>query len=98
MSTVTLFIGGRDYAVACADGEEAHVTQLGALIDEKLDQLPAASNQSEVRGLLFAALLLADELSEWRQNPPPAASGERLTAIATQLETIATTLERLASS
>ena len=35
MSDVTLKIGGRSYAVACAAGEEEHVATLGRLIDEK---------------------------------------------------------------
>jgi len=98
MNTVNLIIGGRDYAVACARGEEEHVTRLGSLIDEKLDQLPQASNQSETRGLLFAALLLADEVSEWRENPAPAAPvpDARLDAIAAQLESLAAAIERLA--
>jgi len=96
MNTVNLIIGGRDYAVACARGEEEHVTRLGGLIDEKLDQLPQASNQSEVRGLLFAALLLADEVSEWRQAPAPTIPDDRLNTIAASLESLAAALERLA--
>ena len=109
MSKVTLIIGGRDYAVACAPGEEAHVTYLGELIDEKLLDQPAAVAQSEVRSLLFAALLLADELSEARvtiaetpaapATPPPAADpaiNARMAAIADRLEQLAATIEGLA--
>lgn len=96
MNTVNLIVGGRDYAVACARGEEDHVVQLGGLIDEKLAQLPQAANQSEARGLLFAALLLADEVSEWRKKPAAAATDDRLAAIADQLEKLAAALEDLA--
>ena len=64
MSNVTLSIGGRDYTVACAVGEEAHVAGLGRLIDAKLATMDAAAGQAESRSLLFAALLLADELHE----------------------------------
>ncbi len=108
MSKVTLIIGGRDYAVACSPGEEAHVTYLGELIDEKLLEQPAAVAQSEVRSLLFAALLLADELSEARvliaEAPaaapsPPApdpAVNARMAAIADRLEQLAATIEALA--
>ncbi len=68
MSNLTLKIGGRDYTVACADGEEAHVSALGRLIDDKVQQMGNAA-QSEPRQLLFAALLLADELHEARGRP-----------------------------
>lgn len=66
MSTVTLTIGPKSYAVACADGEEAHITALGAIIAEKYAQLGAARAPQEAQNLLFAALFLADELAEAR--------------------------------
>ncbi len=66
MSNVTLTIGGRHYTVACAAGEEAHIEKLGGAIDAKLQGTPGLSGQSEARTLLFAALLLADELHEAR--------------------------------
>jgi cell division protein ZapA len=64
VSNVTLSIGGREYKVACAAGEEAHVAGLGRLIDGKLAAMEGMTGQSEARTLLFAALLLADELHE----------------------------------
>ena len=66
MSEVRLSIGGRDYTVACADGEEAHVTRLGEAIDGKFRQLGGSVSNKEAQNLLFAALLLADELHEQR--------------------------------
>ncbi|NBC36391.1 cell division protein ZapA [Novosphingobium sp. FSY-8] len=80
MSNISLFVGGRDYVVACAPGEEAHVTALGVLIDEKLDELPESVAQSEVRSLLFAALLLADEVVELRQVAEDAARAQSAVA------------------
>ena len=80
MSNVTLSIGGRDYTVACDTGEEAHVAALGRLIAEKLAAMPGNVALGESRSLLFAALLLADELNDLRQArlapppPPPAAA------------------------
>ncbi len=73
MSNVTLHIGGRDYTVACAEGEEAHVASLGALIDEKIQAMGAGHN--EPRQLLFAALLLADELHDAKHRGGGASSG-----------------------
>jgi cell division protein ZapA len=77
MSTVTLTIGPKSYSVACADGQEAHITQLGAMIAEKYAQLGASRAPLEAQNLLFAALFLADELAEARKAavlaPPEAA-------------------------
>jgi len=64
VSNVTLEIGGRQFSVASADGEEEHVVKLGQMIDAKLRAMGGASGQSESRMMLFAALLLADEIHE----------------------------------
>ncbi|MFM5952793.1 MAG: cell division protein ZapA [Novosphingobium sp.] len=100
MSNVTLQIGGRAYTVACAEGEEDHVTELGRLIDEKMQTIGTGHN--EVRQLLFAALILADELHEARGRPGGAAASPAaalpdhsaaLDAIADRLEKCAAALE-----
>lgn len=99
MSNINLQIGGRTYAVACAPGEEAHVKALGRLIDGKLAGMPGATGQPEARALLYAALLLADELHELQStqpSPPPAAPAED-PAAAEKLEEMAERLEMLAS-
>ncbi|HEU4651772.1 MAG TPA: cell division protein ZapA [Croceibacterium sp.] len=94
MSNVTLSIGGRHYTVACAAGEEQHVEALGRAIDVKLEGQAQLSGQSEARTLLFAALLLADELHELRSGSPGAASDAAPSAAA--LEAVADRLEDLA--
>ena len=109
MSNVRLEIGGRQFTVACAEGEEEHVTGLGEMIAAKIATMGDLSGQSESRMLLFAALLLADELHEATARaqaaPPPSAlapvlapvlangSAERLVTIAERLENLATRLE-----
>lgn len=106
MSNVTLTIGGRSYTVACAAGEEDHVAGLGQAIDAKIQSMGAART-TETRQLLFAALLLADEVHEAKSRsgsgsavPAPAAQpalddshAERLEAIAAKLEACALALE-----
>lgn len=62
--TVTLTIGGRNYTVACAPGEEDHITKLAAAIDAKVRQLGGSRSPQDSQNLLFAGLLLADELHE----------------------------------
>jgi len=73
MSTVTLSIGPKNYTIACADGEEAHIRALGAMIAEKYARLGQARAPLEAQNLLFAALFLADELAEARKRAAAAA-------------------------
>jgi cell division protein ZapA len=94
MSNVTLTIGGRFYTVACAEGEEAHIEALGRTIDRKLAGMPNLSGQSEARTLLFAALLLADEVHELRSGQATPAADDRA---ADALESLADRLEALAA-
>lgn len=93
MSNVTLRIGGRDYTMACAAGEEDHVRALGAMIAGKVEEL-GMNAQGEARQLLFAALLLADELHDIRSRQAGASPEHHAPA----LEELATRLENIASS
>ncbi|EJL28754.1 cell division protein ZapA [Novosphingobium sp. AP12] len=107
MGNVTLSIGGRNFTLASADGEEAHVARLGRLIDEKA-AASGAAGQTETRMLLFAALMMADELHELRRRvaepAAPAPAGippvlaERLGRIASRVENLASLLESDAPS
>ena len=100
MSDVTLAVGGRNYTVSCADGQEEHVQRLAAVIDGKLGSMGANLSSQEAKNLLFAALLLADELDEAKQklhhpSPPSMPTGwpDNRKAIAAALENAASTLE-----
>lgn len=98
MSNVTLNIGGRSFTVATADGEEAHIAELGRMIDAKLAALGDHSALGESRMLLFAALLLADELHECRMQGSSKAeiddeTSRHIEAIADMLENLAQRLE-----
>ena len=102
MSNVSLSIGGRSFTVACAAGEEAHVAGLGKMIDAKLASMGDMSSQSESRMLLFAALLLADDLHETKSAPPSSIDRleladpemiEALEEVADRLENLAERLE-----
>ena len=99
MSNVSLEIAGRKFTVACAPGEEAHVEKLGRVIDGKIAGMPGLASQGEARCLLYAALLLADELHETGGgSAAPAAApsseiAEGLEAMAERLEGLAKRLE-----
>jgi len=104
MANVEVEIGARRYTVTCRDGEEEHLLSVAAIVDRKAQDAEAAvGNLNEVRQLLFAALLLADELKESRAGRPKPAEAAA-TAAATEpdprvpdaLERLAERMERLA--
>lgn len=65
MAQVSITINGRNYNVACDDGQEAHLKRLGDYVDKRLGELVAAVGQvGDSRLLVMVSLLLADELSE----------------------------------
>lgn len=87
MSNVVLPIAGRNFTVSCADGEEPHIEMLGRMIDERARKI--GGQQSETRMLLFAALMMADELHDAHNNappPPPAPSVPSPAAPATEID------------
>jgi len=61
VADVKLTIAGRPYDVHCADGEETQLLQLASVVDEKARGIQGGT---EVRQLLFAALMLADDAQE----------------------------------
>jgi cell division protein ZapA len=98
MAELALQIGGRAYSVTCRDGEEAHLTALAAKVDGKTAEARAAvGDTSEVRQLLFAALLLADELLESAPAAPPPAPPANDDGLADALDQLADRVERIAT-
>jgi cell division protein ZapA len=96
MAQVSLTIGGNSYDVSCRDGEEGHLNRLAAIVNNKaIEATAAVGNASEPRKLLFAALLLADELIE-SQNKQPAPTIQNnvdFDRLADRLEKLADKLE-----
>jgi len=100
LSNVKLEIGGRGFTVACGAGEEDHIAELGRMIDARLATMGNTAGQSETRMLLFAALLLADELHDRGDDArgslasaPDDDLSDRLGALAEKLENLAVRLE-----
>jgi len=63
MAEVNLTINGRTFGVACDDGQEDRVLELGKYVDERLQAIKsagAATNESHL--LVLASLVLADEV------------------------------------
>ena len=106
MSNVRLTIAGRRYTLGCAEGEESHIKALGDAIDSKLSATPGMAGLSETHTLLYAALLMADEVHEASGGAKAASTGakaaptvaEPLEKMAERLEGLASTLEAAAAS
>ncbi len=98
MAQVSLSIGGYTYAVSCRDGEEAHLLRLAEAVDSKARQAAAAvGGVSEVRQLLMASLLLADQVQDGTPEAPPEGPKAALADLA-ELDQLALRLEKLALS
>lgn len=99
MSDVRLKVGGRPYTVSCADGQEENVQRLASVIDGKLAAMGPNLSSNEAKNLLFAALILADELEDaqtkaTQASAPPAIDSNR---VAEKLERLAVSLENAAT-
>jgi cell division protein ZapA len=108
MGQVSIQVNGRNYDIACDDGEEEHVLRLGRYLDEKLAELVVRMGQvGDSRLLVMAALLIADELSDTygklekartgAGNGVSPANGEAaksITLLAERIDNIAAGLER----
>ena len=103
MASIDVEVAGRRYNVACRDGEEAHLRGLAATVDRRArDAETALGGLTESRQLLFAALLIADDLKETRAgngiaepepSPPDPALAEALERLAARMESLADALE-----
>ena len=69
MPQVSVTINGRQFRMACEDGEEARVTHLAEDLDGRIVQLRARFGEiGDMRLTVMAALALADELSEVKEK------------------------------
>ncbi len=99
MSQVEITINGRQYRVACEDGQESHLTNLANYFDEKMTSLINEVGQiGDTSLMVMAGLLIADELSDASQELADirhAAEAEytsKISALADQIETLADSL------
>jgi cell division protein ZapA len=69
MPQVNVTINGRQFRMACENGEEAHVTHLAEELDARIATLRARFGEiGDTRLTVMAALALADELSEEKEK------------------------------
>jgi cell division protein ZapA len=69
MPQVNVTINGRQFRMACENGEEADVTHLAEELDARIGTLRARFGEiGDTRLTVMAALALADELSEVKEK------------------------------
>jgi cell division protein ZapA len=96
MPTVTIGLNGRNYDIACGEGEEARVQELAGELRRRMEGL--AKNSGPVaENLLFAltGLLLADELDQ-KNRQISLLKGQQEDLVQRREIALADTIERLA--
>ena len=69
MSQVSVTINGRQFRMACEDGEEARLQRLAQDLDASIAQLRTRFGEiGDTRLTVMAALTLADELAETKEK------------------------------
>ena len=64
MAVVDVTVNGRNYQIACDDGEEARLADLAHFFDGHVSEVSGSVGQvGEARLILMAGLLISDELS-----------------------------------
>lgn len=105
MGQVNISIRGRQYQIACDDGQEAHLARLGRFLDQRAEQLHAAAGSvSDALLLVMTSLVVADELTDaiseleaLKANAGNAARVAAETATAAAINTLAERIERIAA-
>ena len=69
MAHIQVTIAGRSDRMACGDGEEAHLIELAAAFDGKIQELRGSFGEiGDMRLHVMAALTMADDLIETRRR------------------------------
>jgi cell division protein ZapA len=106
VANIDIEVAGRRYNVACREGDEEHLRAVAAEVDRRArDAAEALGGLTETRQLLFAALLIADDIKDIRAGagipdpqplPPDPAVAQALERLAARVEALAESLERIA--
>ena len=80
MSQVSVTINGRQFRMACEDGQEGHLMNLARELDNRINNLRAKFGEiGDTRLTVMAAITVADELSE---------AGQRIKRLEEELEAL----------
>jgi cell division protein ZapA len=69
MAHVNVTINGRQYRMACDDGQESHLARLAYELDQRIARLRTEFGEiGDMRLTVMAALIVSDELAEMGQR------------------------------
>ncbi len=69
MAQVVVRVNDRPYTMQCNDGEEDHLSELARMLDTEIGNIKSSVGQvGDIRLLLMAGLIVADQLSEARKR------------------------------
>lgn len=69
MGTINVQIFGKEYPIACDDGQEQHLNRLAQVVSERMRSLTQQMGRApEQLMLIYTALMLADELEDARKE------------------------------
>ena len=69
MSQISVTINGRQFRMACEDGQEGHLMNLARDLDERIEELRKKHGEiGDTRLTVMAALTIADSLAETRSH------------------------------
>lgn len=100
MAEINVTINGKDYRLACDDGQEARVKTLAAQFSDRVATCAAEIGKaSEGQALVVAALAVLDEFDEakarWTSTKPEGAAAEW---VAAKLEKASDRMEKMLAS
>ncbi len=97
MAQVAITINGKEYSLACDDGQEERIRAAGALLSAGVDELSTQIGRiNDLNLVIMAGVMLADDLIQ-EQSAREAAAAPDLEELAVALEYLADKLEAVAS-
>ena len=107
MAEISITINGRNYGIACDDGQEKRVGELARFVDTRLREIAragAATNESHL--LVLTAIILADEIADLKASgaiSPGSTTGVRITddeeeAIVSAIDLLAARIDAIAGN
>lgn len=107
MAEISITINGRNYGIACDDGQEKRVSELARYVDGRLRDIAragAATNESHL--LVLTSIILADEIADLKATgarSPGSTMGVKMTddeeeAIVSAIDLLAARIDQIAGN
>ena len=108
MAEISITMNGRNYGIACDDGQEKRVSELARYVDQRLREIAragAATNESHL--LVLTSIILADEIADLKatgaKSPGATMGGVSITedeeeAIVSAIDLLAGRIDQIAAN